>query len=239
MSYLTARSNAYDEYGSLSGKPMNTSVILYLLIQLLCLIIPLSSPSQPHAEPPPPPALYQSDGTTLTYDGKTYRIIKVSGGNTSGHRDPSVAVNIGFGTREYWALTNEHSQLIHVLAPRIIPQDPTTEPLTQRGRYYSDEARVAGTERPDLDQGHIIADSLGGVANAYNITPQNSHLNRHGPQARMEKRIRTAHGCTDFTATITYPNPKTQIPSAYHYTYKLRGVDTIIKEKFTNTNPEE
>ena len=36
----------------------------------------------------------------------------------------------------------------------------------------------------------MIADSLGGVSNAYNITPQNSTLNRHGDQAYMEKAIR-------------------------------------------------
>ncbi|MFR9545933.1 MAG: hypothetical protein SNJ29_10195, partial [Rikenellaceae bacterium] len=77
-------------------------------------------------------------------------------------------------------------------------------------------------------------DSLGGVANAYNITPQNSHLNRHGPQARMEKRIRKSNGCTNFTATITYPTPTTQIPRSYHYEYTLSG--ELIKIEFKNDN---
>ena len=67
-----------------------------------------------------------------------------------------------------------------------------------------------------------MADSLGGVSNAYNITPQNSTLNRHGDQAYMEKAIRDAGGCTDFLAIITYPNTTTQIPSHYSYTYTIK-----------------
>ena len=87
------------------------------------------------------------------------------------------------------------------------------------------------------DRGHIIADSLGGVANAYNITPQNSVLNRHGNQAYMEKVIRDAGGCTDFEATITYPNTETQIPSKYKYTYTIKG--NIIVDEFENVNPDD
>lgn len=102
---------------------------------------------------------------------------------------------------------------------------------------YDDEAKVPGTERKDLDEGHVIADSLGGVANAYNITPQNSTLNRHGNQAYMEKVIRDANGCDNFVATITYPDITTQIPSKYKYEYVLNG-NKIIDE-FENANPDE
>ena len=70
-----------------------------------------------------------------------------------------------------------------------------------------------GQKEPDLDKGHVIADSLGGVSNAYNITPQDNVLNRYGDQAYMEKVIRSAGGCTDFEAIITYPDTKTQIPT--------------------------
>ena len=83
----------------------------------------------------------------------------------------------------------------------------------------------------------VIADSLGGVSNAYNITPQNSTLNRHGDQAYMEDAIRKAGGVTNFEAIITYPNTDTQIPSNYQYTYTLRG-DKIV-DKFENVNPDE
>lgn len=170
-----------------------------------------------------------------TFEG--YRLIEVDGGNLSGHREPNVVVDIGFGDREYYAFTNEYGQLVKVVAKQIIPQDDSTEPVNSNGRYYSDEAKVPGVESKDLDEGHVIADSLGGVSNAYNITPQNSTLNRHGDQAYMEKVIRDAGGCTDFVAIITYPDTTTQIPSHYSYTYTING--NVINDEFDNINPDE
>ena len=166
-----------------------------------------------------------------------YELIEVDGGDLSGYRQPNVVVDIGFGDREYWAFTNEHGQLVRVIADEIILQDDNNEPVTSSGRYYSDEAKVPGVERDDLDEGHIIADSLGGVSNAYNITPQDSTLNRHGDQAYMEDTIRKAGGAKKFEAIITYPNTKTQIPSSYKYTYTLRG--NVIVDTFDNVNPDE
>jgi len=165
-----------------------------------------------------------------------YKLIKIDGGDQSGHRKPNVVVDIGFGDREYYAYTNEYGQLVKVTAKEIILQDDLTEPVLSTGRYYSDEAKVPGVESKILDEGHIIADSLGGVSNAYNITPQNSTLNRHGDQAYMEKAIRDAGGCTDFVANMTYPDTKTQIPSHYSYTYTIKG--NVINDEFDNVNPD-
>ncbi len=176
------------------------------------------------------------DDESLVIDFTGYQVIDVDGGDLSGHREASVAVEIGFGDREYWAFTNEYGQLVKVIAHEIILQNDNVEPVTSSGRYYVDEAKVPGTEAPDLDEGHVIADSLGGVANAYNITPQNSVVNRHGDQAYMEESIRKAGGCTDFVAKITYPNTITQIPSYYDFTYKIKGV--VINDTFPNTDPE-
>lgn len=166
-----------------------------------------------------------------------YNLIEVDGGDLSGFREPNVVVDIGYGDREYWAFTNEYGQLVRVIAKEIIIQDDNNEPVTSSGRYYSDEAKVPGVERDDLDEGHIIADSLGGVSNAYNITPQDSTLNRHGDQAYMEENIRKAGGATNFEAIISYPNTETQIPSSYKYTYTLMG--NVIVDTFENTNPDE
>lgn len=166
-----------------------------------------------------------------------YKLIEVDGGDLSGHREPNVVVDIGFGDREYWAFTNEYGQLVKVIAKEIVLQDESKEPVNSKGRYYNDEAKVPGVESKNLDEGHVIADSLGGVSNAYNITPQNSTLNRHGDQAHMEKVIRDAGGCTDFEAIITYPDTKTQIPSHYSYTYTING--NVIKDEFDNINPDE
>jgi hypothetical protein len=166
-----------------------------------------------------------------------YYLLEVDGGDLSGYRQPNVVVDIGFGDREYWAFTNEYGQLVRVIADEIILQDGSTEPVSSSDRYYSDEAKVPGVESDVLDEGHIIADSLGGVSNAYNITPQDSTLNRHGDQAYMEKSIRDAGGATNFEAIITYPNTDTQIPSSYQYTYTLKG--NVIVDNFDNVNPDE
>ncbi|MGE7771188.1 DNA/RNA non-specific endonuclease [Viridibacillus arvi] len=166
-----------------------------------------------------------------------YKLIEVDGGDLSGHREPNIVIDIGYGDRKYWAFTNEHGQLVRVIADEIVLQDDDNEPVTSSGRYYNDEAKVPGVERLDLDEGHIIADSLGGVSNAYNITPQESTLNRHGDQAYMEDAIRKAGGATNFEAIITYPNTETQIPSHYKYTYTLKG--NKIVDVFDNGNPDE
>lgn len=166
-----------------------------------------------------------------------YKLIEVDGGDLSGYREPNVVVDIGYGDREYWAFTNEYGQLVRVIADNIILQDDSKEPVLSNGRYYADEAKVPGVESAFLDEGHIIADSLGGVSNAYNITPQNSTLNRHGDQAYMEDAIRKAGGVTNFEAIITYPNSETQIPSSYQYTYTING--NVITDSFENVNPDE
>jgi hypothetical protein len=182
----------------------------------------------------------KSDGShnsTLDYAGNAYKIIEVDGGDLSGDRQPNVAVDIGFEDREYWALTNKYGQLVYVIADEIILQDDSTEPVNSNGRYYDDEAKVPGVEQEDLDEGHVIADALGGVSNAYNITPQDSTLNRYGDQAYTEKIIRDAGGCESFVATITYSDTDKQIPSKYKYEYVLKG--NKIVDEFENVNPDE
>lgn len=173
-----------------------------------------------------------SNSTTSNDMFEGYKIVDVNYCSLSGSRQANVAVDIGYGDREYWAFTNEHGQLVKVVAKKIVPQNDNTEDVNSSGRYCGDEAKVAGVEASDLDEGHVIADSLGGVSNAYNITPQNSTLNRTGKQADMEESIRKAGGCTDFTAIITYPNTSTMTPSKYSYTYTLNG--KVVKTEFEN-----
>ncbi len=190
----------------------------------------------PTAKPTDSPTASEKDNV-YEYDGKSYTIIEVDGGDLSGERQPNVAVDVGYGDRVYWGLTNEYGQLIHVIADEVILQDDKNEPVTSDGRYYEDEAKVLGTEQKDLDEGHVIADSLGGVSNAYNITPQNSTLNRHGDQAYMEKVLRDAGGCTNFVATITYSDTDTQIPEKYKYEYIINGNSVV--DEFDNVDPDE
>lgn len=181
--------------------------------------------------------IFDEKSKTVSYDGKVYKVIEVYGGDISGYRQSNVAVDIGFGKRVYWALTNEKGQLKFVFAKKVTLQDDANEPVTSKGRYFYDEAKVPGVESKTLDEGHVVADSLGGVSNAYNITPQNSTMNQHGNQAYMEKHIRDEGGCEEFIAVITYPNEDTQIPSHYCYEYTING-ETYYSE-FDNVDPVE
>jgi hypothetical protein len=183
----------------------------------------------------PPVEETSTEPTNELFPG--YKIIEIDGGDLSGYREPNVVVDIGFGDREYWAFTNEYGQLVRVIADEIIIQDDSNEPVLSSGRYYSDEAKVPGVESDVLDEGHIIADSLGGVSNAYNMTPQESTLNRHGDQAYMEDVIRKTGGVNNFEAIITYPDTETQIPSSYQYTYILKGEEIV--DTFDNVDPDE
>lgn len=165
----------------------------------------------------------------------------VSPCNLNGYRQANARVNVGYAKdgiiREYWAETNEHRQLIKVTAKEIILQDEQKERVVN-GRYCEDEAKVSGTESKDYDEGHAIADSLGGESNAYNITPQHWVVNRHGDQAYFEKDIRDSGGAYDFVYEIEYLNTQTQIPSKYKVTYRHKITNEIVQMTFDNQDPE-
>lgn len=155
--------------------------------------------------------------------------VEVEACDFAGQRQPNVKVDIGYDSdyanREYWAYTNAQSQLVYVHADKIIAQNDKLE-IPGKNRYCSDEADVKGTEDSNLDKGHVIADSLGGVSNAYNITPQDSYLNRYGEQADFEDDIRQAlydnKDVTDFNANIIYAD-KSMTPVSYKIDYKING----------------
>lgn len=165
------------------------------------------------------------------------KIIDVESCNLSGDRQANVKVDIGYGPREYYAYTNEQAQLVYVQANEIILQSDD-ELAEGKKRYCNDEAKVPGTESKTLDEGHVIADSLGGVGNAYNITPQASQLNRYGEQAKMERLMRdtlnSGGTVTDFTAEISYPDGDTQIPDSY--VIQMRINNEQITFEFFNTD---
>lgn len=159
------------------------------------------------------------------FDESDYKLIEAEGGDLSGDREPNSKVDIGYGDREYYAYTNEYGQVIYVTAEEIINQDDDTEDVTSEGRYYSDEAKVPGTEASDMDEGHLIADSLGGVSNAYNITPQYYTVNRgqdEGDMRPIEEQIHD-NGATDLTVVVTYPSTDTQTPTSYEYQFTSKG----------------
>lgn len=184
------------------------------------------SPIPPPAEhepqlppPPPPPAPENFNPIHADIESRfpNNAIVEVDACDLSGDRIPNAKVDIGYDFREYWGYTNEFGQLVEVYAQEIIPQ--LKEEENSKGRYCKDEAKVPGTENKSFDEGHVIADSLGGVSNAYNITPQDSYLNRHGAQRKMEKSIDEAKGARDFHMIITYPDTSTQTPNGYKVSF--------------------
>lgn len=152
-------------------------------------------------------------------------LVNVQACDLSGTREKNVKVDIGFGKRNYLAYTNDFSQVVFVHADTLELQNE--ENLSSNQRYCSDEAKVPGTELENFDQGHIIADSLGGVSNAYNITPESSYVNRFGAQAKLEKKMREelkmGASINNVSIKIYYPNSKTMIPVAYNFSYEIEG----------------
>lgn len=169
----------------------------------------------------------QNIATELPDSFKDKKVIKVDPCNLSGDRKANVLVDIGYDDREYYAITNEYKQLTEVYIPKIQLQKRSEE--NESGRYCPDEAKVDGVQSSELDEGHVIADSLGGVSNAYNITPQDSYTNREGEQANFEEEIRKSliNGklVSDFHYYVKYDNNKTMIPSNYKVEYKINNTN--------------
>lgn len=156
--------------------------------------------------------------------------------DTAGSRAPLTVADIGAGERAYYGVTNEHGQLVEVFAKKIVVQDDASEQVTDAGRYCERMADVPGVgKEAGYDRGHVIADSLGGESNAYNITPQQAELNRHGDQAFLEDQIRKAGGADDFHTIIEYPDEATQIPSRYTIGYAVMGNYAV--KQFDNVDP--
>lgn len=158
-----------------------------------------------------------------------YKLVEVKPCDLSGDRQANVVVDIGYDSdyanRDYYGFTNENGQLFYVHADKIVLQNDEEE-NSGDDRYCPDEAKIDGVEADDLDEGHVIADSLGGVSNAYNITPQDSNLNHHGTQADLEGEMRDALASgkqvTDFNANINYLDDS-MTPSSYQISYLTNG----------------
>lgn len=157
------------------------------------------------------------------------REITVKTCDLSGDRLANVKVDIGVDTdnitRNYYGYTNQYKQLIFVEAEELFLQ--TKEEEQYNGRYCKDEAKVKGTESKTLDEGHVIADSLGGSSNAYNITPQSSFVNREGSQYKLEQEfisiLKSGSRITNLQINISYPDTTTQTPSKYEFKWNQNG----------------
>lgn len=215
----------------------NLTIIIFILVTIFCFYLVINDETISDITNINIHSNYSVDADTnkdnIPKDWNYAKIINPDPCDLSGKREPDVVAEIGYGNREYYSLTNDYKQVTNVYASDIKLQ--TDEETGTNNRYCSDEAKVPGTEQANLDEGHIVADSLGGESNAYNITPQDSYQNRNGEQYKMEDKIRQDEEngieVTDFKANITYPNTHTQIPSKYQYTFKENGKEKTIEFK--------
>lgn len=134
-------------------------------------------------------------------------------------RNPNVKVDIGAGDRSYYAYTNEYSQLAFITADQIIVQNESTDGVTDSGKYCDQPAEISGDGTPKL----VIADSLGGASNAYNVI---SSINAYSQLEQIENEILAYGQATDFRVAISYQNTETNTPSTLEFSYKL-GEDTV------------
>lgn len=162
-----------------------------------------------------------------------------------GNREANVVVNGGFNDdyarRNYYGFTNEFGQLSYYKADKIIDQNDDVEPVKSDGRFGT-PADVYGTatedepEGRDFDRGHVMADSLGGAPNAYNMTPQDAYLNEHSIEVGIEGRARNGN-IKQYTSIPLYDSTTTQTPYAYFTSFVDDG--RYVEWFFYNTSDGE
>ncbi len=152
---------------------------------------------------------------------------KVSACSYTTNRSPNVKVNIGAGNRDYYAYTNEYSQLAFISADTITLQNSETETGNEAGNYCDSPADVA--KNTNYTSTYIISDDLGGVSNAYNLIPAGiaqSNL------AAIEQEIIDNNGATEFRALLEYSNTETTIPTTIQISYKID--EALVEYQFNN-----
>lgn len=181
---------------------------------------------------------YKVKSYTSTTKRSGYKTKEVSVCDMTTTRAENVVVDIGFDSkytnRDYYGYTNKYGQLTLVEASQVIAQNENYEDvvagrsgLGAELRYCKTEAQVTGSKPAEYDRGHVLADSMGGVANAYNITPQIEEINVNGAQHQMEQMFRVAFAnkqtVTDFQMKMSYKNKNTNIPYKYAVKFKIDG----------------
>ncbi len=144
--------------------------------------------------------------------------------STNGSREANVKADIGYADREYYAYTNEYSQLVYVTADKLVQQYKSEE--GSNNRYCNAQADVNDIQS-GYNRGHVIGDQLGGVSNAYNIFPQLINTNSgkyNNDEIALQNTLSNGGTVTNFEAILTYPNSNSNIPSEYTVTYEVNGI---------------
>lgn len=166
----------------------------------------------------------KSDIPEELFGNSTY---KVTTCNYNVGRNPNAKVNVGSGSREYYAYTNENSQLVLITADEIVVQNESTETVNDSGEYCDSPAEVVGDS--GYTPARIISDSLGGASNSYNVIPAG---NAKSQFEAIQSQILAAGGATNFRAYLTYPSDDSNTPSLIDVSFKID--ENLVEYQFSN-----
>lgn len=153
--------------------------------------------------------------------------LKVSTCSYNVSRKPNVKVNIGYGSRQYFAYTNEYGQLAYISADEIIVQDESTESVNDSGQYCDGPAQISGDSGTTAKT--VISDSLGAASNSYNVIPAG---NVYSGLESIENEILANGGATEFKAYFTYDTTDSTTPHMISISYKIGS--QLVEYNFNN-----
>ena len=139
--------------------------------------------------------------------------------DTKGTRNAVVA-NIGAGERKYYSFSPTPYQVMFARADHVVLQSDAAPTPTENNRYCARQPQRAIMAGPDIDAGHIFADSLGGAGVIENMAPQSATFNRRGAQYQFEEQLRREARAHDVIA-LRYgaPYPDDGSMKLVHYQY--------------------
>lgn len=98
-----------------------------------------------------------------------------------------------------------------------------------QGGGYSILGNQIDTTLANYDRGHLVAETLGGPNNFWNVVPMYQWFNRRGPYRKMELTLESSLSQgkqVHFSATIKYGNSDGRIPSSFQVTLTQAGANS-------------
>lgn len=145
--------------------------------------------------------------------------------------DNAVYANIGAGNRAYYSYSPTPHQVRFARADQIVLQSDAGPTPTQNNRYCARQPQREIMAGPDIDAGHIFADSLGGAGVIENMAPQSASFNRRGAQYQFEEQVRREARANDvigFRYAAPFPDDGSMKLTHYQYCSVPKGKGTQL-----------
>lgn len=140
--------------------------------------------------------------------------------------DNAAYANIGAGNRAYYSYSPTPHQVRFARADQIVLQSDAGPTPTQNNRYCARQPQREIMAGPDIDAGHIFADSLGGKGVIENMAPQSASFNRRGAQYQFEEQVRRdarANDVIGFRYAAPFPDDGSMKLTHYQYCTVPKG----------------